>query len=125
MRAFIHDTHSFYYAGNSLEDLSVFYGVLSGYKISGRRFTLDRPTGMVDHEGQEVYENDILQVTYKLTAKEIRDGYVKNIQGTVIYHDGCFLVQNKEHDYEDFLSSEIGKRYSFKIVGHGHNKQTV
>lgn len=120
MRAWL--GNEFMYAEKTLVGLSVFYGVLHGYELSGKKFVIDRPTGMVDHEGQEVYENDILQVTYKLTAKEIRDGFIKNITGTVIFHDGCFMVKNEEHDYEDYLSEELTKRFTFKIVGHAHNK---
>jgi len=120
MRAWLKESKEFMYAENTLVGLSTFYGVLEGMRLTGQSFVIDRPTGIRDVENTEVYENDILHVVYKLTAKEVKEGYLKTVKAPVVYHDGCFVAKDDSQDYMDFLSNEVGELYSFKIIGHGH-----
>lgn len=95
VRARLKDPDEFFYPdSNEPADLSSFWGVMEGYRRSGRDYEINWGTDVKDREGNEIYQGDIVDVFFTPTksknkpASEPEEGYVD-------YLDGCFVVLNK------------------------------
>lgn len=129
MRAYIFHTKSFLYPDEGIDEtlaLSTFYGCLYGYKLAGKAFKTDRPTGVHDVRGQEIFEGDEVEIRYDLTRMEMLSGMRSTLRGFVEYSDASYVAVNHEEDWMEYLGEDLlpaDCRYYVKIVGNRHEKQ--
>jgi len=120
MRAFLHDTQEFFYADSSKPlDLINFYSILEGYRLKGRKFAIDKPSGVSDIHNTEVYENDKVRVIYLLTADQKAGGLRTVEVGWVLYDDCCFVIENNDENYYEYLGTSIlaADAYRLEVIG--------
>lgn len=129
MRAYIFHLREFIYPDDGPDKellLSIFYATLHGYKIQGKKFAIDRPSGIHSITGEELYENDEVEIRYDLTRLEILTGMKPVIRGFVEYRDGSFVAANDEEDWLEYLGNDLipeNCKFFVKIVGNRHEKQ--
>lgn len=107
MRAYIEDTDEYIYPENGFKGLSVFYGVLEGYRVKGVHCLVQRATGVKDSEGEEIYEGDEISIDYGKKRIEV---------GTVVYDSGCFLIYNDETDFVEYLGVRKFKKCKLLVL---------
>lgn len=129
MRAYIFHLREFIYPDDGPDkelSLSVFYATLHGYKLAGKRFAIDKPSGIFSISGEELFENDEVEIRYDLTRLEILSGMKPVIRGWVQYNDGCFTAVNPEEEWMEYLGNDLipaDCKFFVKIVGHRHDKK--
>lgn len=129
MRAWLYNTKEFLYPEEGVPQelaLSSFYGILHGYSLSGKKSHVDRPTEIYDVKGDQIFENDEVEIRYDLTRMEMLSGMKALLRGYVQYSDGCFTAVNEEEDWMEYLGEDLlpaDCRYYVKIVGNRHDKK--
>ena len=81
---------------NNFASYSVFYGILAGLQEKGEPFDLNKGSGNYDRNGKEIFENDIVEVSFDEGRKKVS----KEIC-SVQFEDGCFVAFNGEGWIED------------------------
>lgn len=125
MRAFVYHLNDYLYPDEGKDkelSLSVFYGTLHGYKLQNKSFRIDRPTGIYSITGEEIYENDQVEIRYDLTRLEMLSGMKPVLRGTIVYDDGCYVAVNTDENWLEYIGNDLRPeecKYFVKIVGNG------
>lgn len=118
IRAYLYDSKEYIYANTHVPtEMIEMYSILEGYRLKGKKFTIEHGSGATDNKEHELFENDKVSVQYIDKSLIVRGGSPMD-EGYIIFDEGAFMITNSEGIIWELSNTMVGDNLvKIKIIG--------